>query len=96
MCSLRARDGVGWAVQAVAETVDLLSVGIANIAGLLDPEVIVFGGGVARSADLLIEPIRRRLDGALPELPRLAVSPLGYRAGVLGAVKLVVDSLAVG
>jgi glucokinase len=90
-----ARDGVGWAVQAVNETVDLLSVGIANIASLLDPEVIVIGGGVARSADLLIEPIRARLEGALPALPRLEVSTLGYRAGVLGAVKLVVDSLIV-
>jgi predicted NBD/HSP70 family sugar kinase len=90
-----ARDGAGWALQAVDETVDLLSVGIANIASLLDPEVIVIGGGVARSADLLIEPIRARLEGALPALPRLAVSPLGYRAGVLGAVKLVLDSLIV-
>jgi predicted NBD/HSP70 family sugar kinase len=90
-----ARAGEGWAMQAISETVDLLSIGIANIAGLLDPEVIVIGGGVARSADLLIEPIRARLDGALPALPRLVASPLGYRAGVLGAVKLVVDSLLV-
>jgi hypothetical protein len=41
---------------------------------------------VARSADLLVEPILRRLEGAIPVLPRLVVSSLGLRAAVMGAI----------
>jgi glucokinase len=40
----------------VAETVDYLSLAIVSVTALLNPEVIVLGGGVARSADLLVEP----------------------------------------
>jgi hypothetical protein len=53
---------------------------------LFDPELIVLGGAVARSADLLIEPIMRRIVGTMPVLPKLVVSNLGLRATVMGAV----------
>jgi hypothetical protein len=51
-----------------------------------DPELIVLGGGVTRSADLLVEPILRRIEGAIPILPRLVVSTLERRAVVMGAI----------
>jgi glucokinase-like ROK family protein len=86
-----ARGGEPWARKIVGEIVDLLSVAISGIASLLDPEVIVLGGGVAGSADMMIEPILARLQGKLLFMPRLAVSTLGYRAAVMGAVQLVLD-----
>jgi hypothetical protein len=51
-----------------------------------DPEIIVLGGGVTRSADLLVEPILRRIDGSIPYTPKLVVSNLGRRAAVMGAI----------
>ena len=39
-----------------------------------DPELIVLGGGVSRSAEILIDPILRRMEGAIPTLPKLVVS----------------------
>lgn len=87
-----ARSGESWAQQVVSETVDYLSLAIANISTLLDPEVIILGGGVARSADLLIDPIKQRLAGALPFLPRLVASPLGRRAAAMGAIMLVLNA----
>ena len=87
--SAAARSGVGWAQQVVAETVDLLALALANVGTLLDPEVVVLGGGVARSADLLVEPILQRLTGVIPSIPRLVPSPLDRRAAVLGAIMLV-------
>jgi len=87
-----ARRGEPWAQQVVGETVDYLSLAIASVSALLDPEVIVLGGGVGRSADLLIEPILKRLDGVVPFVPRLVASPLGRRAAVMGAIMLVLNA----
>jgi glucokinase-like ROK family protein len=81
-----ARQGQPWAIAILKETVDFLAIAIANLTATLDPEVIVLGGGVARSADLLIDPILRRLEGTIPTLPRLVLSELGPRATVMGAI----------
>src|SRR5512135_720408 len=81
-----ARHGQAWAKAVIAETVDYLAVAIANLAVSFDPELIVLGGGVTRSADLLIEPILRRIEGTIPTLPRLVVSSLERRAVVMGDV----------
>ena len=87
-----ARSGAAWARQIVDGTVDYLSMAIAVITAVLDPEVIVLGGGVAHSADLLLDPIRARIDGLVPSMPRLLQSDLGSRAAVMGAILLVLDA----
>jgi glucokinase len=81
-----ARQGQTWARKLIDEAVDCLAVAIANLTVTFDPELIVLGGGVTRSADLLIEPILRRMEGTIPALPRLVVSSLEQRAVVMGAV----------
>ncbi|MHB0876943.1 MAG: ROK family transcriptional regulator [Anaerolineae bacterium] len=86
-----ARQGAPWAKQVVDETVDYLALAIANASMLLDPEVVVLAGGVAQSADLLTEPIARRLEGIVPFAPRVVASPLGRRATVMGAISLVME-----
>jgi glucokinase-like ROK family protein len=88
-----ARLGEVWAKKLVDETVDYLSLALAAVIAILDPEVIVLGGGVARSADILIEPIMRRLEGVLPAMPLIVQSTLGYRAAVMGAIMLVLDTI---
>lgn len=87
-----ARGGQQWAQRVVDETIDYLSLAIANISALLNPELIILGGGIARSADLLIEPILRRLEGVIPCVPRLVASSLGRRATVMGAIALVLNA----
>ena len=87
-----ARRGESWAQRVVDETVDYLSLAIASVSTVLDPELIVLGGGVARSVDLLIEPILKRLDGVVPYVPRLVASPLERRAAVMGAIMLVLHA----
>jgi predicted NBD/HSP70 family sugar kinase len=86
----RARES--WAMLVLDETINYLSFAIAAISTLIDPEVIVLGGGVARSADMLIEPILKRLYGVVPSQPRLIQSTLGFRAAVMGAIMLVLDT----
>lgn len=80
------RQGEVWATAVLDETVDYLAQLIGAISTFFDPDVIVLGGGVSRSADLLIEPICRRLNGALLLGPNIRASQLGYRAVVMGAI----------
>jgi glucokinase len=75
-----------WAWTIIDETVDYLAMAIANLSVAFDPELIILGGGVSRSANMLIEPILKRIDGTIPTLPKLVVSTLGLRAGVMGAI----------
>lgn len=82
----KARQKEPWAVQIVDETVDLLALAVVTLAVCFDPDVIVLGGGVARSADLLIEPIKNRVSASIPFPYNLVASPLGYRAAVMGSI----------
>lgn len=81
-----AREGQGWAIQVVDETVDYLSLAIANVIVCLDPELVILGGGISNSASMLIEPIKKRLTGVIPRLPRIEGSKLNNHATLLGAV----------
>ncbi|WP_164201578.1 ROK family transcriptional regulator [[Micrococcus luteus] ATCC 49442] len=66
---------------------------LGNVANLINPEVIVVGGPLARLGNLLLDPIRRGLiRHAVPvvgETTTLTMSSLGDRAEALGAAALV-------
>ncbi len=81
-----ARKGEPWAWTVINETVDYLAIAIANLVSTFDPELIVLGGGVSKSADMLINPILSRISGAIPNPPKLVVSNLGLQATVMGAI----------
>jgi glucokinase len=81
-----ARLGQKWACTLIDEVVDYLAVTVANLAVAFDPDLIVVGGGISRSVDVLVGPILRRIEGTIPVLPSLVVSSLGLRAGVMGAI----------
>jgi predicted NBD/HSP70 family sugar kinase len=83
---LAARDGQPWAKSIIDETVDFFAIAVANLAMSFDPQLIVLGGSVSPFADLLIKPIMQRLEGAIPTPPKLVISKLGLRAGVMGAI----------
>jgi glucokinase-like ROK family protein len=70
---------------------------LASVVNLFNPAVIVIGGGVARSGNLLLATIRenvyrRSLPLATTDL-QIVLSGLGDRAGVIGAAALVADQL---
>jgi glucokinase len=83
---MAARQGQEWASSIVDEAVDYLALAVANLSVSFDPELIVLGGSVSPFADLLIEPILRRINGTIPVLPKLVMSNLGMRAVVMGAI----------
>ncbi len=81
-----AQNGEEWATLLIEETVDYLSLMIANISVSFDPELIILGGGVAESLKMLIPPILDRLKGTIPNQPQLEISTLKNNAPILGAV----------
>lgn len=86
--------GEEWARLIIDETIDYLAIAIANVSVLFDPELIVLGGGVSRSADLLIDPVLKRIEGAVPVTPKLVASTLGRQAAVMGAITNVLHNTA--
>jgi glucokinase len=87
-----AVEGTSWARGVLDDTVDHLAVALSAIQTLVDPERIILGGSVV-AAQALHGPLSRRLEGMLPQAPKLVRSELGYRAAVLGAAVAVRASL---
>ncbi len=85
-----ALQGDAQAVQAVAEMGSWLGIGLASLVVLLDPDVIVVGGGAARAGDLLLQPARdamiEALEGSSFRTPTpLLAARFGEDAGIVGA-----------
>jgi predicted NBD/HSP70 family sugar kinase len=59
---------------------------VANIVSVLDPALIVFGGGLSHAGDLLLTPMRRVVARVVSNVPDLRISSLGDDAQLLGAV----------
>lgn len=83
---MAARQGQKWATTIIDQTVDYLAIAVANLTVSFDPDLIVLGGSISPFGDLLVEPILQRMKHAIPARPRLVVSSLGLRAGVMGAI----------
>ena len=79
------------AALAVTRTAEYLGWGLVSLANVLDPDLIVIGGGLSALGDLLLEPARRVLAGhALPGPALCPVVPasLGPDASLIGAASL--------
>ena len=79
-------EGQEWAYKLIEDMLDDLSIAVANVTALLDPDLIVLRTGLDRYTDQLVEPLYQRISGVVPRKPKLAVSKLGFRATALGAI----------
>ena len=94
-----AAQGDPLALELVTEVGLWLGQGIADLAAVLDPEVVVIGGGVSMLGEMGLGPARDRLERALPGRgfrpgPRVVVAELGPQAGLVGAADLVRSEVA--
>jgi len=88
-----ARRGDELALSLLDEAFSYLGIAISNLINLLNPEVIVIGGGVSKMGDLLFDRINNYLRGHSFQhmVKGVAILPsvLGGRAGAIGMVALV-------
>jgi glucokinase len=94
--SQAARAGDAAATALLAEVGRRLGEGVAGLVNVLDPQIVVIGGGASEAGELLIAPLRAAfvasLEGAdvRPEVPILAAA-LGNDAGAIGAGLLALE-----
>jgi predicted NBD/HSP70 family sugar kinase len=81
-----ARRGDLLACEAVVAEARRIALVIAAVAPVLNPEIVILGGGIGRSGDLLLEPVENELRALSPFRPRLAISTLGEQAVLDGAI----------
>lgn len=87
------RQGDKTAVKVVRKYADYLSEGLANIINILQPEMLCIGGGVSKSADILMPLLRERVQEKIysrdsAENTELTAAKLDNDAGIIGAAKL--------
>jgi glucokinase len=99
MVSAAAGKGDHAALGAFATVAYYLGLGIVNLVHLLDPEMVVIGGGVSRSGHLLLDEVRRVVaEKGIPSLVRdvsIVLSTLGNDAGVIGAAATAWEGIGV-
>ena len=93
-----ARAGDADGLEVMAGYADLVAVGLAGLANILDPDRIVVSGGLVDLGETLFAPIRqafaRRIEGYEYRPPiEIVPAQLGEQAGVIGAAALARDLL---
>lgn len=92
----RAKEGDPGCARVVADAGDAIGAVLAGASQTLNPQLIVVGGEVAETGELLLDPMRRALRrGMLPNLiapVELVPAQLGSRAEAMGALAWVLDN----
>src|SRR5699024_12104968 len=76
------------AVSVIDLAIDNLGIGIANYVSLIDPEVVILGGGVSKSFQLISEQLIHIIRQHTPQRCKVMQTTMGEEAGIIGAVAL--------
>jgi predicted NBD/HSP70 family sugar kinase len=87
-----AEQGNPQALAVIEQEGHHLALAIATIAAVLDPELVVIGGGVGQRIELLRAPLEHRLQQLTPLRPRIVATKLGADSVLLGAVATALET----
>ena len=98
MVAVAATEGDPVALTAMDELGHWLAAGLALVTDVLDPEVIVIGGGVSAAAGMFLPLAVSEFAGAITgaghrPLPRVELARFGDRAGIIGAGLLAAEAV---
>jgi len=92
---LAAEKGDSLAKKILDAAINYLAMGISNIVSILNPEIIVLGGGLFQAGEMILEPVRKEFKKWAQPLAaqkvKIELSLLGEDAGLYGAGKLAWD-----
>lgn len=78
--------------EIIEEAMSYLGVAVANYANMLDPDIIVIGGGIIGAGDIVFEIVNKEMEkrclGPIFRNCKVVKSDLGGKTGVLGAIAL--------
>ena len=92
-----ALKGDAVAIEVFEETGYFLGLCVVNLINVLNPEMIVIGGGIAQAGELILAPIRRTALSCsiryLSQGCRIVPADLGDNAGIFGGAALVLQGV---
>jgi glucokinase len=95
-----ARAGDGLARELWNETTQLIGVALTDLVNVFEPELVVLGGGVTRSGDDLLAPVRavvaREAMPPAAAAARIELAGLGDAVCVVGAAAVAFDRVSAG
>lgn len=96
-CALAVEAGDPRAIEVWREAIDALADGLVTGLTLLDPRVLIIGGGLAEAGDTLFGPLRAAVEARITfqKLPLIVPAALGDTASCLGAGLLAWDLISV-
>jgi predicted NBD/HSP70 family sugar kinase len=65
---------------------------VASVAAVIDPALVVIGGGIGTNTDLLQPPLERALSRTIPTAPPIVAGELGEAAVLTGAIATALDT----
>lgn len=86
-----AKENDAIALEATQIMCRYLGEALANVAAVVDPEIIVIGGGVSKAGDFLLDAVRRYYEPAAffaVKNARLALAALGNDGGMYGGARM--------
>jgi glucokinase len=96
--TIAASSGDAGAIAVLWDFAWWVALGVTNLINVLDPEVVVIGGGLAEMGELLLAPVNERyrdlvLAGEHRPVVPIVAAELGEHAGAVGAGLLALDEL---
>ena len=91
-----AKAGDAVALELVDEVCGILGAALSNIACVVNPEIILIGGGVSKAGEILIDYIRPHYEKNVfhgSRQVKFSLATLGNDAGIYGAAKLILDAV---
>lgn len=93
--SKAAEAGDEVAIETMAETAYYVGVGVSNAINLINPEMVIIGGGIAQAGEVLWGPLLRTVEALALKQSRsvckVVRAELGDDAGIMGGVTLVLQ-----
>lgn len=90
-----AEEGDPRALEMLEDQAGALAMGVRAVQALIDPALVVFGGGMGTRRDVLAR-IEKALARHGTPPPEIEVSGLGERAGLVGALEAALDAVRTG
>jgi glucokinase len=81
-----AREGNVRAAKLVQQVAVYLGTAVANITAVLDPTLVVFGGGISHVGDQLLDPLRSVVARIVPNSPEIRLTAVGDDAQLFGTL----------